>query len=76
MSELVGYPSYDDDEDMAEEENMDLDDSLSALERLNKYKDSHLLLQRFLFIFPSRYNHSFHTILRSLFYSMESWTFF
>ena len=36
MSELVGYPSYDDDEDMAEEENMDLDDSLSALERLNK----------------------------------------
>lgn len=46
MSELVGYPSYDDDEDMAEEENMDLDDSLSALERLNKYKDSHLLLQR------------------------------
>ena len=51
MSELVGYPSYDDDEDMAEEENMDLDDSLSALERLNKYKDSHLLLQRF-YSFP------------------------
>ena len=37
--------SFDEEDEMSEEENMD-DESLSPMERLMKYKDSHLLLQR------------------------------
>jgi len=43
---MAGMGYYEEGDELSEEENFELDDNLSALERLKKYKGSHLLLQR------------------------------
>ena len=41
----MSYSDYNEDEEMSEEDEME-DDTLTPLERLQKYKESDLLLQR------------------------------
>ena len=44
-SQNMSYTDFDDEDEMSDEDNMD-EENLTPLERLQKYKNSNLLLQR------------------------------